>query len=328
MIPNELLLNFHEKRQQVLKTFQMLMQEDDNSTATSVQDYIEPFFLPFLLYFDLELTSRYSNKDKILRSLADLLKFLGPRIFPLRFKIIAMLQTTHYFKHPELTCNVWEAFIQSCDLDNWGPHLATIFASMVPLLETCPNNVNKLFYKLVVEHEEQLKEYIQDLFFLDNNLISGNVLAVIKKHLRATEALPLRQQIVRYLKYFKHDTIEVRVQSLKRLKMCLEANREELDQMVLGYNGMDQALVELIDCLTLGCREKDSALKLVCGEVFGELGAVEPSHLPRRYSHDSRSFVFFLTDDSFIETALMELIKAFQTDKNAQVSWSIQLESP
>lgn len=84
------------------------------------------------------------------------------------------------------------------------------------------------------------------------------------------------------MKYLSHEAMEVRIQSLKHLKNYLEQSREELDKMILDYNGIDCTIVELIDILTTGCREKDKALKLACGEVIGELGAIEPSHLPRR----------------------------------------------
>lgn len=283
VILNELLLNFHEKRQQVLTTLQLLLTEDNTTQATTIEDYLQPYFLAFLLYFDLELTSEFSKKEKILLSLADVLKFLGPnRIMPLRFKIIAMLQTTHYLKHPEFTCVVWDAFIHSCDIDCLGCHLATIFTSMMPLIEKCPNSVNKIFQYLIIENENKLKDNIVDLFFVNNSYLSSNVVAIIKKHLKATENLSLKEKIQRFLKYLKHDTLEVRIQSSRQLKTCLEQNREELDQMILGYNGIDGTIVELIDYLTLGCREKDVTLKLVCGEIFGELGAIEPSHLPRR----------------------------------------------
>ncbi|ERL94616.1 hypothetical protein D910_11893 [Dendroctonus ponderosae] len=316
---NELLLNFHEKRQKVLTTFQLLLAEDNLSQGKSIEDYLEPYFLAFLLYFNLELTSEYSKKEKMLLSLADLLKFLGPnRIMPLRFKILAMLQATHYLKHPALTCIVWEAFIRSCEPDYLGPHLATIFASMLPLIEKCPNDVNKIFRYLILENEATLRDYIADLFFVNNHFLSPNISIVIRKHVKTTEKLALKAKIQRYLKYLKHDSLEVRVQSLRQLKSCLEQNREELDQMVLGYNGIDSTIVELIDYLTLACRTKEVALKLACGDIFGELGAIEPSHLPRRCAQDSQSFNFFISDDAFIESAINELIKSFQTDKNAR----------
>ncbi|KAF7269206.1 hypothetical protein GWI33_017672 [Rhynchophorus ferrugineus] len=319
VILNKLLLNFHEKRRQVLEILELLLREDSTTQATSLQDYLQPFFLAFLLYFDLELSSEYSKKENILLSLADLLNFLGThRIMPLRFKILATLQTSNYLKYPELTCIIWNSFIKTCKVECLGPHLATIFISMLPLIEQCPSEVNKLLQYLVVENEDTLKDNISDLFFVNNSYLYSSISNVIKKHVKAIENMSLKDKILRYLKYLKHDGLEVKIQSLKQLKLCLEQNREELDQMILGYNGIDPAIVELIDNLTHGCREKDKTLKLACGEVFGELGAIEPSHLPRRYAQFNNSFVFFISEDPFIESALCELIKAFQTDKNAR----------
>lgn len=91
-----------------------------------------------------------------------------------------------------------------------------------------------------------------------------------------------KDQLGAIMKYLHHETIDVRLHGLKFVKAMLEKNREELDQMVLGYNGIAPTVVELLDTLTSGCREREKTLKLMCAEVIGELGAIEPSHLPRR----------------------------------------------
>ncbi|KAK9719934.1 Phosphatidylinositol 3- and 4-kinase [Popillia japonica] len=106
-------------------------------------------------------------------------------------------------------------------------------------------------------------------------------------------------------------------------------NRNELDQMILGYNGIDASIVNLLEILTAGCREKDNALKLACEskvylshnyacECIGELGAIEPSHLPRKYA-ETQSFAFFITDDAFIQNSLTELIRALQSEENTTI---------
>ncbi|XP_050294547.1 serine/threonine-protein kinase ATR [Anthonomus grandis grandis] len=320
VILNELLLNFHEKRQKVLTCLKLLLDEDNTTAATSIEEYLQPYFLAFLLYFDLALTSEHSKKDKILLSLADLLRFMGTnRIMPLRFKILSMFQTAHFLQHPETSCEVWDAFIRTCELDCLGPHLAAVFSSMLPLIEQCPNKVNKMFQYLIVgPNEHVFKEFIPDLFFVSSGYLASDVAAVIGKYVKVIDGMTLKERIQKFLRNLQHDALEVRMHSLKQLKRCFEENREELDEMILGYNGIDGAIVELIDYLTLGCREKDLGLKLACGELFGELGAIEPSNLPRRYTRGDNTFVFFITEDAFIERSLNELIKAFQTDKNAR----------
>lgn len=261
----------------------LLADEDKDNKSNSIPDYLQPHFLGILLYFDVRLISRNSKKDRFLQSLADLFKFMGPKhIMPLRFKIIAMLQTIKYENYPHLICEVWNSFIQSCEIESLGPQLATIFVSMQPLLDHCPRETNAILKYLIIEKEAYTRNYIPDLFFVNNPKIDHEMSSVIRNAMQPLENLNLKQKIQGFLKYLGHETMEVRIQGLKHLKNYLIQSREELDQMILDYNGIDDVIVELIDILTLGCREKDEALKLACGEVFGELGAIEPSHLPRR----------------------------------------------
>lgn len=262
----------------------LLADEDKDNKSSSIPDYLQPHFLGILLYFDVRLISRNSKKNKFLLSLADLFKFMGPKhIMPLRFKIIAMLQTIRHENFPHLICEVWNSFIRSCDIESLGPQLATIFSSMQPLLDHCPRETNGIFKYLAIEKELCTRSYIPDLFFVNSTKVDHEILSVIKKALQSFEGCTLKEKIQKFLKYLGHETMEVRIQGFKHLKNYLVQNREELDKMILDYNGIDDMIVELIDILTLGCREKDEALKLACGEVFGELGAVEPSHLPRKY---------------------------------------------
>lgn len=203
-------------------------------------------------------------------------------IMPLRFKIIAMLQTKNYEKFPALNCEVWDAFVKTCEIESLGPQLALIIVSILPLLEHCPAKVNEIFKYLIVENEHHMQNYISDLFFVDNPKIDYEINEVITKYLSNLKKCSLKDKMQKFIKYLSHEAMEVRIQSLRHLKTYLQQSREELDKMILDYNGIDSTIVELLDILTLGCREKDKTLKLACGEVIGELGAIEPSHLPRR----------------------------------------------
>jgi hypothetical protein len=322
VILNELLLNFHEKKDKVVLALRYLASEDNQQKSENVQEYLQSRLLGILQHFDFKLMAKNTNrKNSILLSLADLLTYMGPKyVGPLRFKIIAMLRTADCGDFPELSCEVWRAFIKSCHVESLAPQLATIFVSILPLIKSCPKQINDIFKYLVVTNEDVTKESIKDLFFIDDPKIDACVVQVIKKHLRTFDDCSLRDKMKAYLRYLTHETSEVRIRSLKQLKLLIERNREELDGMILGYNGIDPVIVELIEILTLGCREKDPALKLACGEVIGELGAVEPSHLPRRYAQDGRNFTFFINDDAFILSALNELTKALQGEKNTVVS--------
>lgn len=331
-ILNELMLNFNENHDRVMLALKLLAQEESESQITNVQhiaDYLQPKFLGVLLYFDLKLISQNSNKVQVLRSLSKIFRFMGAkRITPLRFKIIAMLRTAlnlNYGEFPQINCEVWDSFIRTCDTEALGPQLATILISILPLKESHPKEIYKMCKYLLVENEPLFKEYILDLFFVLDYDLDNEFLIIIRKYVNEFEKQSFKDKLKIFLKYLTHETIDVRICGFKYLKKLLERNRQELDNMILGCNGMDAIIVELIDILTLGCREKDAALRLACGECFGELGAIEPSHLPRRQNQESGTFPFFITEDAFIVNSLNELIRAVQSEKNTQVMRSIDI---
>lgn len=56
------------------------------------------------------------------------------------------------------------------------------------------------------------------------------------------------------------------------------------------------------------------------GACLGQLGAIEAGHLPRQYVQPDRSpFAFSINDNCFVATALVELTRAFQYEKNITV---------
>lgn len=319
-IVNELLLNFHSKREKVLQALKLLAAEDAKNK--NIQDYLQPRLLGVLQHFDFNLVAKnLQKKSNVLESLVDLLTFMeAKRITPLRFKIIAMLRTADCDVFPELICDVWTAFIRNCEVESLAPQLATISVSILPLIKVHPSKINAIFEYLIVQNQSITKDYIQDLFFIDDKLLSKAILDIIQNHVKNIATYSLRDQFKLYLKYSNHETYTVRVKSLKKIKLLVEKSREELDKMILGYNGIDSVIVELINSLTIGLKETDVALKLTCGEVLGELGAVEPSHLPRKYAQNVRQFVLFVDDDEFLVGAINELTRALQGEKNTVVS--------
>lgn len=74
IILNELLLNFHQKKDRVSLALSLLMEEDSESKVTSVQEYLQCHFLGVLIYFDVKFISKTLRKDKFLLSLADLFR--------------------------------------------------------------------------------------------------------------------------------------------------------------------------------------------------------------------------------------------------------------
>lgn len=219
----------------------------------------------------------------------------------------------------EVKCDIWQIFVQTCDLKALGPQLATIFTSLIPLITDHSAKVNTIFKFLVVTNGNELKDYLLDLFFIvDSTVIDYDIVLVIKQHMEPFDMKSFQEKLKVFLKYLTHETIDVRIHALKYLKGLMEKNRQELDQMILGYNGIDSSIVELVDILTLGCREKDQTLKLAYGDCIAELGAIEPSHFPRRCTQDARSFTFYITEDAFILDTLSELTRALLAENYTQ----------
>lgn len=56
-------------------------------------------------------------------------------------------------------------------------------------------------------------------------------------------------------------------------------------------------ILKLLDTLLIGCQDKDESIRLCYGECLGELGAIEPSLLPRRIiSKGTRFHIFSITN--------------------------------
>ncbi|XP_018328651.1 serine/threonine-protein kinase ATR [Agrilus planipennis] len=325
VILNELLLHFNAKKDSVLTVLKLLAEEESSSQKIDIKtlpDYLQPRLLGVLAYFDIKLISKNSSKDKVLLSLATLLKFMGPKhVTPVRFKIIAMLRTAlnlNHGKFPEINCKIWEVFVKSCEIDALGPQIALVFISLLPLHTHFPKKTEEIFKYLIIENENVVKDFIPDLFFVLENNVSDEICFVIRKHLQQLENDSFKEHLKWFLKYLNHESTDIKVHALKYLKRLLEKNREELDRMILGYNGIDAVIVEFLDILVIGCKDTDEDLKMGCGLCIGELGAIEPSHLPRICAQKSQTFTFSITEDSFIVDALNELIRALQAEKNTQ----------
>lgn len=284
VILNELLLHFHEKRDRVLAGLKILAGDEINMISEKqIPDYLQSKLLGVLVYFDMKLVSRPKEKNTVLLSLAELLQFMGAKyVTPLRFKIFATLKTAlNCPPYTTSTSAVWEAFVRSCDIDALSPQLASIFISLGPL-RFLHGAVHRIFTYLVVENEMHVKEYIPDLFFAVDWYNESSVGRVLKKHMEVIEKLPFKKQIKFYLKYLNNENVYIQYHGLDYMKKLLRKHREELDEIILGYNGIDPVIVKLVDALMVCCRHKERLVKLACAECIGELGAIEPSHFPRR----------------------------------------------
>lgn len=279
VIHNELLLHVHDKSELVIKELFKLSQEESQSVSGSskassstnksssssssmqqISDYLQPHFLGVLVYFDSKLISSAvdeSVKIRVLKSLPKLMQLMGSKyITPLRHKVLATLRTALSLTekvHLELTCNNWEAFVHCCDVDTLGSLLSTVFVSILPLLQMFPRKVNAIYRYLIVENNDKLKDYIEDLYFLiDIPKVDSDLKNVIRACVARNQTRSFKEHLVMYLKYINHENMEVRVYGLKALKYFLETKSAELEELISGNNGMDSIIVNIIDVLIAG----------------------------------------------------------------------------
>lgn len=67
------------------------------------------------------------------------------------------------------------------------------------------------------------------------------------------------------------------------------------------FTVMYPCILKLLDTLLIGCQDKDESIRLYYGECLGELGAIEPSLLPRRIiSRGIKFYIFIMINMKFL----------------------------
>ncbi|GBP59966.1 hypothetical protein EVAR_84466_1 [Eumeta japonica] len=291
-------------------------------SVSEIADFLQPKFLGVLAYFHTKLVRNkgaLSGKRKALQSFPDIMNLMGAKhVTPLRFKILASLRSGLSLgkEYPKILSSAWSAFVHNIDTISLGPFLATLAVSLLDVYQYAPHEVNKIFQYLVLRNENLLSAHIPDLFFLEDSKLSDKVKLVIKRHVQRTQPNRFLEKIKWYLQRLHQDIPNVKIYAFTCLDEFLKNNRAEIDMAIFGGKNIDPVMVELIDCLLLGCKDPEPLVSLASGSCLGQLGAIEAGHLPRQYVQPDRSpFAFSISDDCFAATALLELARAFQYEK-------------
>ena len=74
---------------------------------------------------------------------------------PIRLKIMAILKLALRFKDdfPDLCVASWDSFVRNIEVECLGPMLGQIFATILPLLDKCPEQIVAIFIFLAVENK-------------------------------------------------------------------------------------------------------------------------------------------------------------------------------
>lgn len=63
-----------------------------------------------------------------------------------------------------------------------GPMLSTIFASLMPLIDIYSNKIANMFYFMVKENEQHLKNHIAELYFLNPHPANPVVFNTVQRY--------------------------------------------------------------------------------------------------------------------------------------------------
>ncbi|CAG5050354.1 unnamed protein product [Parnassius apollo] len=335
VILTEFLLQYSCNPEKVLNACRYLACHDpDVSTSTTssghmkmstsqIADFLNPKFLGVLAYFDHKLVNAkvaLSVKRKALKSFPDMMQLMGVKyITPLRFKVLATLRSALPLvkEFPKILADAWGAFIHNIDNISLGPLLSNLAVSLLQQFEYAPQEINEIFHYLVLKNENLLSSNLSDIFFLEDSKISEKVKIVIKKHVNRTQPEGFLDKIKWYLEHLNNEIPTIKAFAFSHLDKLLKNNRTEIHKAIFGGKNIDPVIVELIDCLLIGCKDPDSKVSDASGSCLGQLGAIEAGHLPRQYVQPDRSpFAFSIVDNCFAATALVELSRAFQYEKD------------
>ncbi|XP_032688955.1 serine/threonine-protein kinase ATR isoform X2 [Odontomachus brunneus] len=325
----ELMLNFYQSPKKIEGFLEIISEYDSNhkgnfATQEQIASYLNLRLHGILVNFDIKLGPKSDEytQQSALASLAVLIRYMGATyLTPLRYKILATLRTSLGFKRPGfpgLVCDAWDAFIHNIAMEDLGPLFPTICVSLMPLQKTFPERVNNMLEFLIIQNAGGDNNHISELFFIDDMEVPTRISNIVKAYILQARPEGFDANLKLWLKRITHETDEVRIRALKHLQTFLKEHRSELNQMILSETDVHPLIVELLDTLLIGCQDKDESIRLCYGECLGELGAIEPSLLPRRIiSKEDSKFISDMNEE-FACALLSEHVRAFQVQKNSQ----------
>ncbi|XP_030382288.1 serine/threonine-protein kinase ATR [Scaptodrosophila lebanonensis] len=333
---SELLIYFNRNPTFVMRSFQCLLQlataENLPSQVANAEfaKFIAERFLGVITYFESCLSEQSFEKplkEETLYSLGQIMRFVGSQhVTQFRFKIIAMLSFVHTLKEPNLQricLKIWHIFLHVVDLQELGPSLGHIVASLQPLLAYSVEQVNSLYEFVILRNASMLGSYITDLYFLEHlDEVSAPIRQCISRHtehLQLNSSAPITQKatLLQQLKFLHkqitNECLPVRIYGLEHLTELFAQQRMQLNSMLLHELPMEPLLEQTVNVLIHGCQHDDRKLQLASAKCLGELGAIDASYLPSNYSFESAQQLplSVLTDD-FAVLALTALCQGYQ----------------
>ncbi|XP_071964795.1 serine/threonine-protein kinase ATR-like isoform X2 [Antedon mediterranea] len=326
---NQLLLYLGQNFLQVFNGLVMLASKDENykgpkpiTKAENMADFLQPRLLGILAFFDSQLlTNSIALEDKklALESLVSIMKLMGAKhITTVRVKVMTTLKISLRFKEqgfPILSCRAWDCFVRSVDLPSLGPMLSQIVITLLPLLHQLPEQVASIYHYLIVENRQVLSCHFHELYFMPELPELQEVQKILQEHTDDPRSqTDLRTQLSRSIKAITHESMDVRVHALSKLRDLLRDNQSSFHEFVIGSETVDPIVSKLVTVMLSGCRDSNQTTRSLYAECLGELGAIDPGRLDfssdRKEGKNSK-FQGDVNDINFAFKLISELARAF-----------------
>ncbi|BFY98653.1 hypothetical protein BsWGS_01693 [Bradybaena similaris] len=345
-VHNELLLHLSTHYQQVFIGLKILAGHDqqykgpkDIESEEQMAQYLESRLLGVLFYFDSQLTNRnitLEDKELALKSVISIIRLMGSKhICSIRHKAMNTLRLGLQFTEPsvaEISCKAWNCFVKSLEIPLLGVMMSQIIATLLPLLKILPVQVAEIFNYMIVENRDELSTHFQEIYFLPDipELAEANKLLKQFGENSANNS-DLKTLLAHSIKGISHESHDVRVHALSKLRKLLREKRVELSSFVLNSEPPEPILSELVTALLSGCRDTDYRTQILYGQCLGELGAIDAGRLElitKGPDVKLASFHSSVSNDDFAYELINVVVKAFlaATEPRVQDSASFALQ--
>ncbi|KAL9884965.1 ATR serine/threonine kinase meiotic 41 isoform 1-T4 [Glossina fuscipes fuscipes] len=331
---SEFLVYFNRSPLFVMQAFQCLLPREIGaksltSPTLEFTNFIADRFLGVITYFQTCLAEpnfEKSLKEETLYSLAQIMRLIGSQnVTQFRFKIMAMLSfvlTLHDGNLQNICLKIWHIFLHIVNIQELGPSLSRIVATLQPLLPQNFEEINDIYHYLILKNDNLLGLYIPNLYFLESEVnLRSEIHAYVKQQsdLSKTERSSFLEKLGFLYKQISNENLQVRIHGLRYLKSFISQHREEINHLTLDIIRVDPLLENIVDNLVSGSCHEDRSMHLASAKCLGELGAVDPSYMPSNYSFENGIDISLsVHTDDFAVLALTELCRAYQYKKETK----------
>ncbi|XP_060578307.1 serine/threonine-protein kinase ATR-like [Ruditapes philippinarum] len=327
-VHNELLLHLGTNYSQVfhglkiLSSYDIQYKDGPITTSEEMANYLQPRLLGVLAQFDSQLLQSsipMEEKRPALDSLISIIRLMGSKnISSIRHKVMNTLRIGLQFTDKEFTeisCKGWNCFVRSLELPFLGQMLPQIIATLLPLLKQLPKQVAEIFNYMIVENRNALKSHFHDIYFLPDMPELTEANTVLKKYSDGPSSQSdFKSRLEHSMQGIQHDSLDVRLHALSKLKKLLKDERQAFFQLVMESETANRTVSSLISVLLKGCREPDVRAQRLYAECLGNCSGIDPGRLELSINNPKAELAKLhvsIEDDKFAVALINEVVKSY-----------------